>query len=314
MYDVSVITATQARPSRMGWFHELWQSMGHNTCNWEWVVAVDEDDTSSHDSGNAKFIPKDILHDPRVTVVNLGQRFGTAVARNVALGLAQGETVTSVDDDDVLPPGSLDVRLRKLSSTSEYGWVAGMLGNLWLNCSHCGDVGCWSVVDGASNPGTGCVNATWVREQWKAPAQPGFYRAGQIVDLVSDWLAVEPVGKSLPSMRYADGLSKPPPLGPTTLLMHKELIHAVGGWYGLPQGEDLGMLFAATSLANGYVLPDEVYLYRKHAGQTVAGEGFDRWEGFIRRMTAMRGKTISEHFHSKPFPSTVHGDNEGCAK
>lgn len=82
----------------------------------------------------------------------------------------------------------------------------------------------------------------------------------------------------------------PFPLGPTTLLVEAALLRRVGGWQGLPQAEDFGMAIAVTGAAPGIVLPDVVYIYRRHDAQMTAHPDFDRLESLVRSITFERGR------------------------
>lgn len=115
--SVSVITPTRAQPSRMGLLTDLHRDLAASTTSWEWVLAVDGDD--------APPLPDDLVHDPRVRVLRVGRQVGAAAARNLALGIARGDFITCVDDDDSLPQGSLEVRLE--AARSGMPWVAALL-------------------------------------------------------------------------------------------------------------------------------------------------------------------------------------------
>jgi len=82
------------------------------------------------------------------------------------------------------------------------------------------------------------------------------------------------------------------PLGPTTLLVQAALLKRVGGWMGLPQGEDVGMMIAVTSSAPGVLIPDYVYHIRLHVGQMTKSAWFDDLELLSRRSAWERGQTI----------------------
>jgi len=89
------------------------------------------------------------------------------------------------------------------------------------------------------------------------------------------------------------------PLGPTTLLVEAALLKRVGGWMGLPQGEDLGMMIAVTSTAPGVLIADYVYHIRLHVGQMTKAAWFDDLELLSRRSAWERGQSIlSQHQHA----------------
>jgi hypothetical protein len=85
----------------------------------------------------------------------------------------------------------------------------------------------------------------------------------------------------------------PIPLGPTTLLVQANLLKRAGGWMGLPQGEDIGMMMAVTSLAPGVVIDAYVYHIRLHGGQMTKTSWFDDLELLSRRSAWERGAAIS---------------------
>ncbi|MCP9886281.1 glycosyltransferase family 2 protein [Synechococcus sp. ATX 2A4] len=82
------------------------------------------------------------------------------------------------------------------------------------------------------------------------------------------------------------------PLGPTTLLVEANLLKKAGGWMGLPQGEDIGMMIAVTSMAPGIVIAANVYHIRLHGGQMTKSTWFDDLELLSRRCAWERGKQI----------------------
>ncbi len=82
------------------------------------------------------------------------------------------------------------------------------------------------------------------------------------------------------------------PLGPTTLLMEANLLKCAGGWMGLPQGEDIGMMMAVTCMAPGIVIESYVYHIRLHGGQMTKTIWFDDLELLARRSAWERGERI----------------------
>jgi hypothetical protein len=77
------------------------------------------------------------------------------------------------------------------------------------------------------------------------------------------------------------------------------LLKRVGGWMGLPQGEDLGMMIAVTSTAPGVLIADYVYHIRLHVGQMTKSAWFDDLELLSRRSAWERGQFIlSQHQHA----------------
>ncbi|MCP9773882.1 glycosyltransferase family 2 protein [Synechococcus sp. Tobar12-5m-g] len=92
------------------------------------------------------------------------------------------------------------------------------------------------------------------------------------------------------------------PLGPTTLLVEANLLKRAGGWMGLPQGEDIGMMMAVTCMAPGVVIDAHVYHIRLHGGQMTKTTWFDDLELLSRRCAWERGERIL--FQPPPGPAT----------
>ncbi|RJL21245.1 glycosyltransferase family A protein [Bailinhaonella thermotolerans] len=109
--------------------------------------------------------------------------------------------------------------------------------------------------------------------RWTCPAPPGHHAPGGV------WRCWPAPEATLP-------------LGPWTLLTRTDLLRRVGGWQGLPQAEDIGMLIAVTGTAPGIVLPESVYCYRKHPGQMMRSPGFDLLEPAVRQITWERGRLL----------------------
>ncbi|MCP9857426.1 glycosyltransferase [Synechococcus sp. Cruz-9C9] len=82
------------------------------------------------------------------------------------------------------------------------------------------------------------------------------------------------------------------PLGPTTLLVEANLLKKAGGWMGLSQGEDIGMMIAVTCMAPGIVIDAYVYHIRLHGGQMTKTTWFDDLELLSRRCAWERGEQI----------------------
>jgi glycosyltransferase involved in cell wall biosynthesis len=93
------------------------------------------------------------------------------------------------------------------------------------------------------------------------------------------------------------------PLGPTTLLVDADLLKRAGGWMGLSQGEDIGMMMAVTCMAPGIVIEANVYHIRLHGGQMTKTTWFDDLELLSRRCAWERGQQIlsNNQFQHPPF-------------
>ena len=109
---------------------------------------------------------------------------------------------------------------------------------------------------------------------WDNPAQPGMYGAG---DLWRTWVA-------------PDGMF---PIAPNTLIVRADLLRAVGGWQGLPQADDFGMVIAVAGARGGVVIEDTVYHYRKHRDQMMAATGFMTLESAVRAVVYERGRLLA---------------------
>lgn len=142
--DVTVVTATDLRPGRLDFLVEMHASLHANRCSFMHVISVDGDGV----------VPAELLACDRVVVLSSDVR-GAGAVRNEVLVRCASAWVTSVDDDDVLPAGSLDVRLAAASPEDQ--WAGGHLADL---------------VDGDVAP------------RWEQPAGPGRYRRG---DMLACW-------------------------------------------------------------------------------------------------------------------------------
>ncbi len=116
-----MLTPTQLLPERIGFLLELHADLLAAEVDYEWILAVD--------GAPGRIVPASIVDDPHARIIRTGRPVGAAAARNLALGLARAAYITSADDDDRLPPGSLTDRLRALSSSGA-GWTAGLLADL----------------------------------------------------------------------------------------------------------------------------------------------------------------------------------------
>jgi glycosyltransferase involved in cell wall biosynthesis len=240
---VSVITPTRLAPDRLAMLVELNQSLQLNHCNVEHVIVVD--------GNNQDAIPLEICQ--QATVINSSRPIGQAACRNLGLVVARGAWVTSADDDDLLPPHSIDQRLQAIQDQPNALWAAGYLG-------------------GDSSVETKIMAA--------GPCAPG------------------DVWRSWPTPKHDI------PLGPTSLLVETNLLKRIGGWMGLSQGEDLGMMMAVTCTAPGVLIDACVYHYRMHGNQITKSPWFDDLELLSRTCAWQRGEQILSHsvcsFNRKP--------------
>lgn len=150
---VSVITPTLLDPERVPLMEALHDDLAASDVDWEWLVAVD---------GPAeRVVPGSLTDDPRVRVLPIGRHVGAAAARNLALGVASGAYVTTVDDDDILPADSLAERL-DAAVTYGAGWVAGLIAD-----ERDGVVSAW---DGPLAHGRVPAGAVW--HAWGCPCMP----------------------------------------------------------------------------------------------------------------------------------------------
>lgn len=238
---VSVITPTRLLPDRLGMLVELNQSLKNNNCSVEHVIVVD--------GARREALPDGICAG--ATVIATERPIGQAAARNLGLVVAQGEWITSADDDDWLHPHSIDQRLDA---------IRGRQGALW-SAGYCTD-------DYKTDPKI--VPA--------GPSSPG--------DIWRAW----------PTPKASI------PLGPTTLLMEANLLKRAGGWMGLPQGEDIGMMMAVTCMAPGIVIEAYVYHIRLHGGQMTKTLWFDDLELLARRSAWERGERILSYAQKECEP------------
>jgi glycosyltransferase involved in cell wall biosynthesis len=239
---VSVITPTRLLPDRVPMLLELHHSLRLNDCAVEHVVVVDGNPSAA--------VPAELQENATVYVVP--KAVGQATARNFGLCLAQGEWITTADDDDRLPPYSIDQRLAALEAHPGRLWSAGYLSEESRRHLEV-------MAPGACAPG----------DVWRAWPSP----------------------------------EHPIPLGPTSLLVERDLLRRVGGWMGLCQGEDLGMMMAVTCAAAGVLIDAWVYEYRMHPGQMTKAPDFEQLESLCRRCAWERGALLAGPAAGKSAPA-----------
>ena len=228
---VSVITPTRLSPDRLDMLVELNQSLRLNHCDVEHVIVVD--------GSNQDAIPQQIRE--QATIIGSSRSIGQAACRNLGLVVARGAWITSADDDDLLPPHSIDQRLQAIADQPNALWAAG-----------------------------------YIKE--KSDPEPQIMPAGPC--------APGDVWRAWPTPNHDI------PLGPTCLLVETNLLKRVGGWMGLSQGEDLGMMMAVTCTAPGILIDSCVYHYRMHGNQITKSPWFSDLELLSRTCAWQRGEQI----------------------
>ncbi|MEU4181439.1 glycosyltransferase [Streptomyces sp. NPDC026589] len=142
--EVAVITPTRLRPERVPYLLELYASLQLQGVPFQWVLALDGVPLSE--------LPAVLREDPRVVAMPLPRAVGAGAARNFALNEVTTPWCTTADNDDLLPEGSLSVRLEHARAHG-LGWCAGWSADLHPN--------------GAT--------ATW-----HCPTPPGFHEPGDV--------------------------------------------------------------------------------------------------------------------------------------
>jgi len=92
---------------------------------------------------------------------------------------------------------------------------------------------------------------------------------------------------------------------PATLAMRRTPLLAVGGWMGLPAGEDTGLLIALAIIAPGWFIRDVGLLYRKWSGQNTSGAAHHEpgeWQARMRLIDA-RAEALAEVWRPTPQPA-----------
>lgn len=133
--------------------------------------------------------------------------------------------------------------------------------------------------------------------------------AARADDLLADGGRV-PFELSVESGRLPAGLvseylrrRRPRNVHPAGLTIRTTTARALGGWGGLPAGEDTHLLAALAELTAGYLLPTVTWLYRKHPGQTTASLP-DHLPG-LAGVSAQRVAALREFFGSMPDRATA---------
>ncbi|MDJ0465865.1 glycosyltransferase family A protein [Streptomyces sp. H27-C3] len=196
---VSLVTATRMQPERRRYLTELYASLSRQTLTtWQWILVID---------CSSEPVPTAIIADPRVTTLRLFEPVGAGLARNLGLALAEADLVTAVDDDDMLPPDSLEVRVRALRALG-VEWVAGRSADLFED----------RVVT------------------WECPTPTGHHAAGEVMRFWPDPAASIPLSHvtvlTTRQLAIAAGGYGPLPSGEDFIYVHRITTEAAG--YMLP--------------------------------------------------------------------------------
>jgi glycosyltransferase involved in cell wall biosynthesis len=120
--DISLIVPTRLTRDRLGYLTELHVSLDAQAgVRWELILSLD--------GASPADVPRELARDPRVRVHALPFHVRAATARNLAMPRATGRWLVDIDDDDLLPPRSLALRLERAETTGLV-WIAGQLADL----------------------------------------------------------------------------------------------------------------------------------------------------------------------------------------
>ncbi|WP_447033834.1 glycosyltransferase [Streptomyces hypolithicus] len=123
---------------------ELYESLCGQDVSWEWILALDGVPISE--------LPVGLRSDPRIRLIDLPRAVGAGAVRNFALNEVSAQWCTTADDDDLLPQGSLSVRLANVRA-HDLGWCAGWSADLFP--------------DGSTST-------------WRCSTPPGFHAPGDV--------------------------------------------------------------------------------------------------------------------------------------
>lgn len=163
-----------------------------------------------------------------------GENLGIAPSRNLALGRSAGELIHVLDSDDVLLPGCLAVAIEAFTAHPSIGWVATQAHDLLPDGSH---------------------------RAFSPLIEPGLIPAGAVATYYFS------------TADRATGFGRLP-FHPNCTTLRADVVHALGGWGGLPRMEDLSLVAAITELTAGYFTPEIGFLRRKHSGSVSVS---DEW-------------------------------------
>jgi hypothetical protein len=120
---VSIITSVTTKKADLKLLRDTYNSlMDQELENWEWLLVIGQDQLRALQS-----MP--FREATRVHSTAISEQVTAGAARNLALYLANGKYVTSVNQGDQLPPQSLSVRVNALEDNDQIRWVCGHLAN-----------------------------------------------------------------------------------------------------------------------------------------------------------------------------------------
>lgn len=117
--DISILTATLPHPDRIDLISETYDSLLKQDLQWEWLIQVDQSPDLWPEGSPCPELPK----DRRIQIEENVRQIGLARSRNAALERSSGQAVMTLDDDDLLVPGSLE-KLLELLRDEEVGYVS----------------------------------------------------------------------------------------------------------------------------------------------------------------------------------------------
>ncbi len=250
---VAVITATNLNPKRARWLVEAHESLHANHTPFIHVLSVNNSDIATIKT----VVGEKMYACPHLKIVDASAEYDAdtaAEARNVALYQVDTEWVCYIDDDDILPPGSIDARVAASEQyKTDIHWVGGYLADLVTS------------EDGSSH----------LTSRWEQPAAAGFYQPG---DMLRVW-------------GNPEGMF---PYGGGSLLMRTSTLQMLGGWGGIPHDEDILMHLALTNGFPGVILEGVFLHYRKHAIQWTGTPGYLQQKTFTRDLLWRRAELVEK--------------------
>lgn len=243
MTGITAITATRLDREREGFLIELANSINDQPALTEWVICVNRGDDRAS-KALRQTLQGELRKDLRLTVLSThGLHAGAAGARNLAMVNASEPYVTSIDDDDLFP--SRDVfssRLQTMEENPKMSFITGYLANLE------------PTTHGVADPNipfldTGDLPEAWhVTDTWKNLPGSGVFAPGEL-------------------MKYWNEPESEFPANTAGALIRKSDLLSSGGCLGIPSAEDFGMIARLSNRTECMMVPEVVYLYRKHPQQ-----------------------------------------------